>query len=374
MRKVFSLSKAIIAGALSFALAVDSVQISSAAPTSVYPLTLSLPPRLGTITDYYCPSSGFRVPGSELNSKLETRNSKPDFILIQDLHVNRSVQFAISGILKRLQAQGLMPDHIAVEGATGPVDIASMQRYPDPVIRKEAADYLVRQGEMPGAMHYVVTEGEGGLFGIETDEYYKANLEMFRRSYVGRTRLLAELRKVQAVLPRLKKDAAIKENTLVLEKDLEAVNALVSNQVSPDALPATLQRASSAVEHLKLVLTSYSLLPSGGEGGDEGWRLTQPASTPHPHPLPASGARASSSSLLEPLSASINFYALALLRNDELFKNVLAVRELGRTTEGRPYLVAVVSAEGTVRDLEPHRRLQARLAHLPLQSPACGCR
>jgi len=87
---------------------------------------------------------------------------------------------------------------IAVEGATGPVDVLSMQHYPDPVVRKKASDYLVRQGEMPGAMHFVVTEGEGGLFGIETDEYYKANLEMFRRSYAARTQLRDELAKIQA--------------------------------------------------------------------------------------------------------------------------------------------------------------------------------
>lgn len=40
----------------------------------------------------------------------------------------------------------------------------------------------------------------------------------------------------------------------------------------------------------------------------------------------------------------------------------VVVRELGRTTEGRPYLVAIVSSPETIRDLEPHRRLQARLA------------
>src|SRR5262249_46857763 len=140
-----------------------------------------------------------------------------------------------------------------VEGATGPIDITPMQRYSDARIRRAAADYLVQQGEMPGAMHFAVTEGEGGLFGIETDEYYQANLEMFRKSYSERTKLRQELGKIQAVLPKLKKDPITKENALILEKDLAAVSQLIDNQVAPEELPAILNQAASALEHLKLV-------------------------------------------------------------------------------------------------------------------------
>jgi hypothetical protein len=270
--------KSFIAGVLCALIPAESVQAysfgPSAAPSAFH---IVLPRSLGYVADASATHTA----------------AAPDVILIQDLHVNRSVQFAISGILKRLKTQGLMPDHIAVEGATGPVDIAAMQRYPDPVIRKEASDYLVRQGEMPGAMHFAVTEGEGGLFGIETDEYYQANLEMFRRSYADRTRLREELAKIQAVLPKLEKDATVRDNARILEEDLQAVNKLINNQAIPQELPAILNRANAAVEHLKLVLPG-------------------------------------SSNLIQPLTASVNFYALALLRDEELFKNTLAVRELGR--------------------------------------------
>jgi len=88
-----------------------------------------------------------------------------------------------------------VPGRIAVEGATGPMDIARMQRFSDSRIRKEAADYFVQQGEMPGAMHFAVSEGVGGLYGVETDAYYQANLEMFRRSYKERASLRRELGK-----------------------------------------------------------------------------------------------------------------------------------------------------------------------------------
>src|SRR6478672_2094257 len=48
-------------------------------------------------------------------------------------------------------------------------------------------------------------------------------------------------------------------------------------------------------------------------------------------------------------------------RLDDASDRVL-VRELGRTTEGRPYVVAIVSAAETIRDLDHFQDLQRRLA------------
>ena len=45
---------------------------------------------------------------------------QPDFILIQNVHCNIFVQYAISSILRQLKGQGLLPERIAVEGAVGP--------------------------------------------------------------------------------------------------------------------------------------------------------------------------------------------------------------------------------------------------------------
>ncbi len=275
--------KTLLALFLSSTLTLQSVQASPAGTAS--PFKLTLPSSLGYISETYRPASA------------EASAGKPDFILIQDLHVNRSVQFAISGILKRLKLQGFMPDRIAVEGDTGPVDLGEMQQYPDANIRQKTADYLVQQGEMPGAMHFVVSEGQGGLFGIENDSYYQANLEMFRRSYTGRQELRQEIEKLEAVLPKLKKDKQVGVNAAILEKDVAAIRQLINNEIVPEELPDVLARASTAAEHLKQILHQENPTPN---------------------------------SLVESLSASINFYALALMRDEELFKNALAVRQLGR--------------------------------------------
>src|SRR5262249_55683838 len=43
----------------------------------------------------------------------------------------------------------------------------------------------------------------------------------------------------------------------------------------------------------------------------------------------------------------------------------VAVRTLGQTTEGRPYIVAAVSSPETIADLDRYRSLQRRLSHPP---------
>src|SRR5688572_21072138 len=107
--------KAILAVFLAHALAAQSVLALPARSYSSSPVfKLHIPSSLGYISETYSPPAA-------------KASNKPDIILIQDLHVNRSVQFAISGILKRLKAQNLMPDHIAVEGDVGPIDIKPMQ-------------------------------------------------------------------------------------------------------------------------------------------------------------------------------------------------------------------------------------------------------
>jgi hypothetical protein len=267
--------KALLASLLTLSISTTSI---SAAPFSPVmnnsEFKISLPASMGYISETY---------------RTDARAKAPDVILIQNLHTNRSVQFAISGILKKLAAQGLMPDHIAMEGAVGPVDMKEMQREADVALRKKAADYLVDQGEMPGAMHYAVTAGKGGLFGIETDEYYQANLEMFRQSYAGRERLHQELNVLEEAVSQLKTD---KNQAAQIKADLAAVKQLVEQSVIPEELPGVLARAAGAVENLKDVVQDADVLA--------------------------------------PASAAINFYSLALLRDEQLFKNTLAVRQLGR--------------------------------------------
>ncbi len=49
----------------------------------------------------------------------------------------------------------------------------------------------------------------------------------------------------------------------------------------------------------------------------------------------------------------------------------VVVRELGKTTEGRPFLAAIVSSEATIRDLDRYRKLQSAIAN-PVEGDATG--
>jgi hypothetical protein len=230
---------------LSIVLAAETVPAELLPLQASNPFSITIPAKLGYITYYYSVKSSQSGNRGPIYSNFR---DKPDIILIQNLHVNRSVQFAISGILKRLGRQGLLPRQIAVEGAAGPMDIASMQAYPDAKTRRLAADYLVRQGEMPGPMHFAVTEGKIQLYGVETDEVYRANLQVFRRSYYQRRQLMAELMKLEDWLPTLKKDPQLKEKAELLQRDVDAVSQLVHLQVIPDQLPQTLHQTAESIE------------------------------------------------------------------------------------------------------------------------------
>jgi hypothetical protein len=268
--------KRLIAGALSLFIVVESVPVQAAPPAPVFQLALS--PRHGSITDTYRPAG--------------SSSRTPDLILIQDLHANRSVQFAISNVLKALKGQGLLPQRIATEGATGPQDLAPMQQYADRDVRRMAADYLVNQGEMPGDMHYVVVEGEGELYGVETEEVYRANLAAYKETYESRTNLLNELDRLARSIPALKKDSNYKQKALVLEKDLEAVQRLLSIQSTPEELKSTLAQSIDSVERVQSVLNKEA-----------------------------------ASKLIEALSGGANFYALARMRDDDLYENTMVLRK-----------------------------------------------
>src|SRR5687767_14543965 len=115
--------KAAVAVFLSVTVAVESgaaLPYSSPANTNHH---IKLPGRLGFVSESYSPAP--------------QTSSRPDIILIQDLHVNRSVQLAISKIIKKLKLQGFVSGPIAVEGETGPVDLRSMQTYSNTHIRKQ---------------------------------------------------------------------------------------------------------------------------------------------------------------------------------------------------------------------------------------------
>jgi len=274
--------KSTLATTLCVLLAVESVPASPVAPVSV---PLSLPSAIGFVTDAFAPAG----------KNLQT----PDVVVVQDLHVNRSVQLAISRILGRLKTQHWLPAKIGVEGAVGPIEVRSMQQVPGVHTRKSAADYLLQQGEMPGDMHFVVTEGEGELYGLETGNVYSSIVDLYRQSYEDRTGLKADLDKLRQAIILLSHDAdpQVRANAAILTTDVDSLATLVDQRIAGNEIKPALRRATLALEHLQMI-------------------------------LPVDQAR----DLLTPVSAAVNFYMLALMRDGELFKNLLQLRQAEHQT------------------------------------------
>ncbi|MCQ9207310.1 MAG: hypothetical protein NG740_05490, partial [Omnitrophica bacterium] len=107
------------------------------------------------------------------------RGNGRSIINIQDAHTSLTAQYSIVKILQDLSTNYDL-DLIALEGAEGPIDISLLRTFPDPKIRKETAEYLMRKGKMSaGEFFSIVSEKDIKLYGIENDTLYKENLASF---------------------------------------------------------------------------------------------------------------------------------------------------------------------------------------------------
>lgn len=94
-------------------------------------------------------------------------------IQIQDAHTSLTAQYSIVKILQNL-SKNYDLDLIALEGAEGPIDISLLRTFPDPKIRKETAEYLMRKGKMSaGEFFSIISEKDIKLYGIENNALYQ---------------------------------------------------------------------------------------------------------------------------------------------------------------------------------------------------------
>src|SRR4051812_24029334 len=81
-------------------------------------------------------------------SRLQPQESLPKVIVVQDLHLNYSVQRHIAQLLNFLAQKGALGPSIAVEGAAGPVDNSILTAVQNQKVRAEVADMLMQNGEL----------------------------------------------------------------------------------------------------------------------------------------------------------------------------------------------------------------------------------
>lgn len=129
--------------------------------------------------------------------------NKEVIINIQDAHASLAAQESIVNILDTL-TKNYDLNVIALEGAEGPVDISLLRTFPDKTVRKEAAEYLMRQGKMSAGEFFSITnEKPIKLYGIENDSLYQENIEAFKKMMDKKALCAGQTEKLIAALEAL---------------------------------------------------------------------------------------------------------------------------------------------------------------------------
>ncbi len=133
------------------------------------------------------------------------QGAHPTVILLQDLHTQPDAQLAEGRILQHLYKMYNVRA-VAMEGATGPLDLAFFQWFPkDAQVRELLANTFLSVGEMTGPEYQIVTQRLPlALYGIEEEALHTANGEAFVQVLDAAPPAQAALTQLQQALDALK--------------------------------------------------------------------------------------------------------------------------------------------------------------------------
>lgn len=359
---------------ISLALSLCLV-FSTLSPAQAVGARLSLQDRFSPPTKMGYVTEAYEVPG------------RPLVVLIQDFHINFDAQKNIARLLEFLsvklasehrsfgasaQAVSPMPRRtdapallfaLAVEGAegaiptlmlntvggvraVGDVTTPTTRTTPTPLtpsLKREVLEYLMREGEITGMEYFAaMREIPNYLVGVEDKRYYNAHRDLFRKTLASRQELVERLRGFQADLEllatktyskelmRLRKESAnwytpkekvegyLRAMELVktpeekklwqVEHDLDLLLRMVSLQATETEVRAFAPRVEQFLRMTEV------LVESSRRGGVEA--KSDAPTTPRLH---------DSTSLKELLASSIDYYVLAMARNEPMVERTLAL-------------------------------------------------
>jgi hypothetical protein len=340
------LGKQILSATLCLSLLANVCDFSWALPSGNSTPAFLIPASLGSITE-----------------RFQAGPSSKQVILIQDLHAHYQVQKNIAGILtvlaKKLSTGGqgkTPPFSLAVEGASGPIDSSVLALFPDPRIKKAAADYLMQEGELTGAEYYAVMQGLPHLLvGVENGKYYELHRDLFRRTLPDRTQMVSVLKGVQQDLVLVKNRVYSKE----LKRLQHRLDGYTSGRVSAfrmlswlkeEASPygieitgwkvADIETAAFLVkaqmadtpaerdvvqveQDLALLQKVQELSATEADVRSLGPRFNQFVALFHSLAIANGLSSFNESRVRDLLTSSIDYYALALMRNKPMVDNTL---------------------------------------------------
>lgn len=216
---------------------------------------------------------------------MSPRSGAPLIVHIQDAHGIEDAQRHIAALVGRL-ADADPAGPVALEGASGPVDVEALRRFPDSAITGTIADFLLQRGLIAGPEHAALTAPRSPLLiGAEDDGLYHQNVGAFRAARANAAPLRDRLRRFQDRLDRAERAHASPalrdfhrrtrdhdEGRLSLTAYLEYLNGAVPARALPKApniealnkiarLEKTLDFKAVEVERRRLVDALVDRLP-----------------------------------------------------------------------------------------------------------------
>ncbi|MFH1878325.1 MAG: hypothetical protein ABH883_05920, partial [Candidatus Omnitrophota bacterium] len=175
-------------------------------------------------------------------------------IHIQDAHASLSAQYSIAALL-----DSLVTDYnlsvVALEGASGYVDTSLLKTFPDKDIRKDTAEFLMREGRMSAGEFFAITrdDSEICLYGVEDDELYRANARSFKDA-VKRQDLFA------GEIASFKKELGALEEVVFSDQIRDFTRKSAGHKRGEISFTAYWEQARRFCEKYGLTLTGYTEL------------------------------------------------------------------------------------------------------------------
>ena len=121
------------------------------------------------------------------------RANAPAVLLVQDVHLNAPAQRNIGLALNRISGRGVV---INVEAAHGKFDFAPHRQFPDPAVRKEIADFLLRENFISAVSWMGLTAPvTPSTVGVDDASLYVQNVEAFKAAARIKDRALGQIHK-----------------------------------------------------------------------------------------------------------------------------------------------------------------------------------
>ena len=309
---------------------------------------IAIPRNLGYVTDLYLAEGRTAVrPYTSSVPPLSPSPALPLVVLIQDLHLHYPTQKRIVAILDHLYAKGLVSGPLAMEGVEGPYDTSKIASYPEGKIKSELVDYFMKKGELSAPEAFSVLKGNGHLlYGVDKAQYYDLNRNLFKASREDRNALRAQLTRIQSGLDLLKRKhypyalrhldkeeayGMASAEKLLNEKLALCPDEMTRNLVTADHMlrltqrlvrqEVTLEEARYVAQRLPaFVSLTNDLLKADAKAA------SSPAGTGGGPIMMGPGqgnSGATASSIQETLKSAVDFYLVALMRNEPMADNTL---------------------------------------------------